>query len=160
MSHTLIWRLYDTAPKNALRSEQKNDAEMKLLQGTCAICDSVSLEGKNLLFRDADLILGYINQGDDMTAHPHSEHRVQIQLLNFGKDAARLDRVQNKARSTASLAEQEGSNNGARFIWNRGEWMGGEQMQPCVPVCILMYKKLTTHIITTNLLYMRWGWVK
>lgn len=88
------------APKNELTDEQKNDAEMKLLQGTCAICESVSLSAikreKNL-FRDADLILGYINQGDDMTAHPHSEHRVQIQLLNFGKEAAKLDRVQNKA---------------------------------------------------------------
>lgn len=64
------------APKNELTDEQKNDAEMKLLQGTCAICESVSLSAikreKNL-FRDADLILGYINQGDDMTAHPHSE---------------------------------------------------------------------------------------
>lgn len=98
---------------------------MKLLQGTCAICDSVSLSAikreKTLLFRDADLILGYINQGDDMTAHPHSEHRVQIQLLNFGKDAAKLDRVQNKARSAVSLAAQEGSNNGAHYIQNRGE---------------------------------------
>lgn len=51
-----------------------------------------------------------------MTAHPHSEHRVQIQLLNFGKDAAKLDRVQNKSQSAASLAAQQGSNNGARRI--------------------------------------------
>lgn len=93
---------------------------MKLLQGTCAICESVSLSAikreKNLLFMDADLILGYINQGDDTTAHPHLEHRVQIQLLNFGKDAAKLDRVQNKAWSTVSVATQEGSNNGAWYI--------------------------------------------
>lgn len=120
MSHTSIWSLYDTAPKNALTDELKNDAEIKLLQGTCTICDSVSLSAikreKNLLFRDADLILGHINQGDDMTAHPHSEHRVQIQSLNFGKDAAKLDRVQNKSRSAASLAAQQGSNNGARRI--------------------------------------------
>lgn len=51
-----------------------------------------------------------------MTAHPHSEHRVQIQLLNFGKDAAKLDRVQNKARSAPSLAAQEDSNHGAFYI--------------------------------------------
>lgn len=107
-------------PKNKPTDEQKNDAEMKLLQGTCAISDSVSLSAikreKNVLFRDADLILGYINQGDDTTAHPHLEHRVQIQLLNFGKDAAKLDRVQNKAHSAVSLAAREGSDNGAPYI--------------------------------------------
>lgn len=37
------WSLYDMAPKNTLTNEQKNDAEMKFLQGTCTICDSVSL---------------------------------------------------------------------------------------------------------------------
>lgn len=61
-----------------------------------------------MLFRYVNVILGYINLSDEITAHPHSEQRVQIQLLNFGKDAAKLDRVQNKARSAESLATQEG----------------------------------------------------
>lgn len=69
-----------------------------------------------MLFRYGNVILGYINQDDEITAHPHLEHRVQIQSLNFGKDAAKLDRVQNKGRSAESLAAQEGWQNGAHYV--------------------------------------------
>lgn len=77
-------------------------------------------------FRYVNIILGYINQGDEITAHPHSEHRVQTQSLNFGKDAGKLDRVQDKARSAESLAAQEGWKNGACYVLRQGR-TGGRQ---------------------------------
>lgn len=84
-----------------------------------------------MLFRYANVVLRYINQGDEITAHPHSEHRVQIQSLNFGKDAAKLDWVQNKARSAQSLDIQEGWKNGERYVLKQGR-TGGRQAQPCI----------------------------
>lgn len=68
---------------------------------------------KRVLLRYVSVILGYNNQGDEITAHPHSEHGVQIHSLNFQKDAAKLDWVQNKARSDESFAAQEAWKNGA-----------------------------------------------
>lgn len=35
-------------------------------------------EAKRAQLRYAGVILGYINQGDEITAHSHLEHRVQI----------------------------------------------------------------------------------
>lgn len=64
--------------------------------------------GKQVLFRYASVILAYINQGDEITAHPHLEHGVQIQSLYFGKDATELAKVQKKARRAESLSAQEG----------------------------------------------------
>jgi len=82
-------------------------------------------------FGYANVSLGRINQGDEITAHPHSEHRVQIQSLNSGKDAANLDRVQNKAGSAESLTAQEGWKNAARNVLNHRR-TGGRWTQPCM----------------------------
>lgn len=67
---------------------------------------------KRVLLRYVSVILGCNNQGDEITAHPHSEHGVQIHSLNFQKDAAKLDWLQNKARSDESFAAQEAWKNG------------------------------------------------
>lgn len=84
-----------------------------------------------MLFRYANVVPRCINQGDEITAHLHSEHRVQIQSLNFGKDAAKLDWVQNKARSTESLDIQESWKNGEHYVLKQGR-TGGRQAQPCM----------------------------
>lgn len=81
-------------------------------------------EARRAQLRYASVILGYINQSDEITAHPHLEHRVQIQSLNFGKDAAKLGRVKNKARSAQSVAAQEGWGNGARYALKQGRMNG------------------------------------
>lgn len=81
-------------------------------------------EAKRAQLRYASVILGYINQGDEIAAHPHLEHRVQIQSLNFGKDATKLGRVQNKARSAQSVAAQEGWENGAPYALKQGRMNG------------------------------------
>lgn len=130
MSHTLMWNLYDTALKNELTDEQKNDAAIKLLQGTCTICDSVSLSA---IKRGKICCSGMQISFWDILTRVMTWQHILIQntefrfgLLNFGKDAAKLDRVQNRAQSAVSLTAQEGSDNGAfTFRTGEDEWVVG-----------------------------------
>lgn len=65
------------------------------------------------------------------------EHRVQIPSLNFGKDVAKLERVQNRARSAENLTTQGGWKDGAQYILKAGEneWAVGRHSPECVLMC-------------------------
>lgn len=104
-----------------------------------AICDSVSLSA---IKRGKICCSGMqISFWDILTRVMTWQHiliqntEFRFRLLNFGKDAARLDRVQNRARSAASLTAQEGSDNGAfTFRTGEDEWVVGRcsPESPCV----------------------------
>lgn len=88
--------------------------------------------GETAPLRYANVILGYINQGDEIIAHPHTEHRVLIQPLNFQKGAAKLDWALSKATSAASMFGCAGRLEECSVLFLKQQGMGGRQTQPCM----------------------------
>lgn len=86
--------------------------------------------GETAPLRHANVIVGYINQGDEITAHPHTEHRVLIQPLNFHKDRAKLDRALSKATSAGSAFGCAGRLEECSVLFLKQQRMGGRQ--PCM----------------------------